>query len=385
VKRITVYVLLAGFLFYLGCAAGSSRVETETESDGFEVQDERGFSRELSDAEIAYQSAMQFIASGNYQDAIDNLKRATMLKPTYIEAWSELGKAYTKVKDFEGGITAFEKALEIDPGNKALIGSIGYNYLYMENWDRAEEYYRMLTADDEMDYEGNVHLGFIFQKREDIPQAIGYYERALQSRPGDATTMGTLANLYDKQGDEAKRIEFLTRAIEAAPNNFKLKTQLGSAFLKTKEYGKAIPIFEDLTVQFPDVAAYQQNLGLVLSQTDRKAEAPAALEKAIALKGDDPYIFAVLSQIYNELGQPAKAIETVKKGLALGGEQGAFLHYQWGVALEKQKNYDGAIGQFTKTVSYNDPQWTSYAKKQIDRQEKLKKRAEAIKQKEQYE
>jgi tetratricopeptide (TPR) repeat protein len=374
-----------GVLFNLGCATGGGDVDTGAGEERFEVEDERGFSRELGPAEIAYQSAMQFLASGNYQDAIENLKRATMLKPTYLEAWSELGKAYTTTKNHEAGIQAFEKALELSPDNDALIGAIGYNYLYLERWDEAEGYYNKLIEKDSLSYEGNVHLGFIYQKRGDNNTAIRFYELVLKRRPDDATTMGTLASLYGKKGDEASRLEYLRRAIEAAPDNYKFKTQLGSAYLKSKDYEKAVPVFEDLVAQFPDVAAYQQNLGLVLSQTDRKAEAPAALEKAIEIKGDDPYIFAVLSQIYNELNQPNKAIETVQRGLQLGEGQGAFLHYQWGVALSKLEQYDQAIGQFNKTISYQDPQWTGYARKQIDRQEKLKKRAQALKERDQYE
>ncbi len=374
-------------LVYLGCASGGKDVETQLEGGRFRIEDERGFERELGPAEIAYQSAMQFLASGNYEGAIQQLQQATSIKSTYLEAWSQLGKIQTKVKNFETGIQAFERALELSPGDEALIASIGYNYLYLEDWDKAEEYYGKLIENDTLNYEGNVHLGFIYQKRGDIDNAIKFYKLALATKSSDATTMGTLASLYDKKGEEGKKIEYLKMAIEAAPDVYKFKTQLGNVYMNKKDYESAIPIYEGLVIKFPDMAAYHQNLGLALSQTDRKAEAPAELEKAIELKEDEPLIYVYLSQFYNDLGQQQKSIDTVKRGLnfAAGSGQEPPLYYQWGVALSKLKKFDEAIAKFEKVIGYNNPQWTGYARKQIDRQVKLKKRAEAIKQKEQYE
>ena len=200
--------------------------------------------------------------------------------------------------------------------------------------------------------------------------AIAYYEKTVLAKPDDATTLGSLATMYGDKGDREKKIEYLYKAMEAAPDNYRFKTQLGSEFFNNKEYDRAIPIYEDLVVHYPDMAAYHQRLGFALSQSDRKAEAPAVLEKAIELKGDDPYIIAILAKIYNEDGQYQKAIEKSRQGLELNAGQEAFLNYQWGEALSKLRQFDGAIAKFQKVVSYKDPIWTEPARKQIDRQEK---------------
>jgi len=375
VKRNLFILAVAAILVIVaGCSSGTQKTLTEigentkTES----VQDSRGFEKQLTPAEIAYQSAEQFLSMDNYTEAIANLRKATALKPDYLEAWSELGNALTKIKDFSGGIDAYKKALELSPDNKALIAAIGYNYLYLEDWDNAERYYKMITSKDSLDYEGNVHLGFIYQKKGDIDQAIRYYELALKNKPDDATTMGTLANLYEKKGDKAKQIEYLEKAVKAAPENYRFQSQLGSAYLDGKQFDKAIPIYQALANKFPDRAGYWRNLGLALSQTDRKKEAPAALEKALEIKGDDAYLLAVMAQVYNDTKQYSKAIEAIKRGLKAGNGQEPYLYYQWGIAYSKMKMYDEAIAKFEKVVSYHDPFWSKYAKKQIARQEKLK-------------
>ena len=385
-RRLTVLCVGLVFLTHLGCAAsGGGSVETYGGDESREITDEQGFRREMGPAEIEYQSAQQFLASGDYAEAVDHLRRATDLKPAYLEAWSDMGRALTLMQEYEAAIPALEKALELSPGNEGLIGYLGRNNLFLENWDEAERYYRMIIAKNPQDYNGNINLGFVFQKRNNTDSAIAFYERAVLIKPDDATTLGSLASLYGDKGDRAKKIEYLSKAISATPDNPRFKTQLGSEYFNNKEYTEAIPIYEDLVKQYPDMAAYYQRLGFALSQSDRKAEAPAVLEKAIELKGDDPFIFAILAKIYNEDGQYQKASGIAQKGLALNAGQEAFLYYQWGEALSKLKQFDEAIAKFQKVVTYNDPTWTTPARQQIERQEKLKKRDEALKEKERWE
>jgi tetratricopeptide (TPR) repeat protein len=207
---------------------------------------------------------------------------------------------------------------------------------------------------------------------------------AVTAQPDDATSLGTLASLYEKKGNDDKRIEYLKRSVEVAPENYRFKVQLGSAYMKKKDFANALPVFEELSKQFPDEAAYHQNLGLILSQMpDRRAQAPAELERTLELKGSDPYISGILALVYNDLGQYQKAIASAKRGLeGDSGPSAALLYYQYGAALSKLESFDESIAMFEKVVATKDPQWVDSAKKQIDRQVRLKKIAEQKKQQE---
>ena len=381
-----IAVLVITTMVGCGGSGGGTSVETDpAATTRGETTDSQGFTRNMGPAEIAYQSAKQFMSAGNYTEAIANLEKAVSIKPTYLEAWSDLGRAYTDRKDYEKGIAAYEKALELSPGNEALISSIGYNYLNLEDYDNAEIYYLQLVEEDTLNYSGNVNLAFISQRRDDTRGAITYYERALQSNPTDATTLGTLAGLYGKLGDKEKKYEYLHLAIDAAPANHQFKKQLAKAYFSEKEYEKAIPIYESLVMEFPDDANYHQRLGFALSQTDRKSEAPAELEKAVALNGGDAFTYAILAKIYNENKMYTKAATAAKAGLALNDGETAFLNYQWGEALSKMNDYEGAIEKFQKVVNTKDSTWSGPATKQVDRQMKLIKIREAKKEQEQYE
>jgi tetratricopeptide (TPR) repeat protein len=57
---------------------------------------------------------------GKYVEAKTNALRATELDRTYVKAWWRLGQALSSLKEFEGAVEAMEKALMLDPNNKAL-------------------------------------------------------------------------------------------------------------------------------------------------------------------------------------------------------------------------------------------------------------------------
>ncbi|MBN1163258.1 MAG: tetratricopeptide repeat protein, partial [Candidatus Krumholzibacteriota bacterium] len=318
-------------------------------------------------------------------EAIANLKNAVSLKPDYLEAWSQLGSAYTNLKEYEQGISAYKKALELAPDDEGLIASIGYNYLYLENWDQAEGFYHQLIEKDSLNYDGNIKLGYIAQNREDINGAIRYYEKALSVNGTDAVTMGTLAGLYDQKGNKEKKYEYLNRAVEAAPDNHTFKKQLAKAYFLDRDYVNSIPVYESLIEVYPDVADYYKRLGFALSQVDRKNEAPPVLERAIELGSRDAFTFALLSKIYNENKMSAKAINAAQQGLEAEGGEEAFLNYQWGVALSDLGNYEEAIVKFERVVSMKDQTWSDPASKQIKRQNDLIKIRKAREEQEKYE
>jgi tetratricopeptide (TPR) repeat protein len=375
------FVLFSGIalLAIFGCASGGNKeAATGSESGKMTAKDEAGFERNITPAKIHYQSALQFLSASNYDEAVSQLRTATTLEPSFLDAWSELGRTYLKIKNYQGSIDAYQKALALSPDNPSFFAALGRAYLQVDNVERAEEYYTKLIAKDSLSYDGHVSLGFIYLKKSDSDRAIYHYQMAVAAQPDDATSLGTLASLYEKKGNDDKRIEYLKRASEVAPDNYKFKVQLGSAYMKKKDFGNALPIFEELIKKFPDEAAYHQNLGLVLSQMpDRRKDAPAELEKTLEIKGSDPYISGILALVYNDLGQYQKAIASAKRGLeGNSSQQAPLLYYQWGTALSKLESFDESIAMFEKVVATKDPQWSEAARKEIDRQVRLKKIAE---------
>ena len=241
---------------------------------------------------------------------------------------------------------------------------------------------------DAISYDANVHLGFLYQEKagatEDTvrkleiqQKAAGYYEKALEGKADDVATMGSLAQLYADMGDQDRSINMYEQAIAASSDDQKkqLQSKLGKSLIEAKNWQKAAVVYMDLAAAEPDHAAYQFNAGISLMQSKQHKDAAVHLERAIELRSDYAQAYQYLAACYNETRRYSKAIETVKMGLALTDKKGG-LYCTWGRSLEKMELYDEAIEMFQRALS--DPQYGGYARKQIQRQEDLKKRARAI-------
>jgi tetratricopeptide (TPR) repeat protein len=134
-------------------------------------------------------------------------------------------------------------------------------------------------------------------------------------------------------------------------------------------------VFDELVKADPGKPANYFNLGISHFQNAAYDKAIPAFEKAVELKPDFGDAYQFLAMSYNQTNEPNKAIDAAKKGLEVA-ENKAGLYCAWGKSLEKLKLHDEAIAQFEKAIG--DAQWGDYAKKQIQRQSDLKKRAEAI-------
>jgi Flp pilus assembly protein TadD len=70
---------------------------------------------------------------GLWREATFRWQQAVELDPTYAEAWNNLGIGYEQLGRFDDARKAYEKALEIEPGNTFIRN----NYdLFREIYDR---------------------------------------------------------------------------------------------------------------------------------------------------------------------------------------------------------------------------------------------------------
>ncbi len=87
-----------------------------------------------SDAKAQVEFGIEVAQRGLWQEALYRWHRAAEIDPSYAPAWNNLGIAYEHEGEFDKAREAYEKALELDPGNVM----IQQNYdLFREINDRA--------------------------------------------------------------------------------------------------------------------------------------------------------------------------------------------------------------------------------------------------------
>jgi tetratricopeptide (TPR) repeat protein len=384
---VSFVLLLCALLFALqpaaSCAPGKDGGQEEKKDKKVlhTTKDEKGFHKELTEVDMMYQTAKQFMSAGQWEQAISELERVVAAERDRIQAYRDMADCYDKLQAPDKAAASYRRAVEVFPEDKSLLSLLGYAELRAKELDNALGTYNRMAELDSLDYDANVHLGFIFQKQGDLDKAVAYYKRALKSNPDDVPTMGSIAKIYTDQGKLDQAIEIYATAVQAAPDEKQkanLQSKLGAAYISSKQFDKSAEVFEQLTIAEPEKPAHQYNLGISYIQLKKPKEAIPPLMKVIELKPEFGAAYQQLGSCYNEVGQYTKAIETLKKGIAMTDvTKQAGLHVTHAKSLEKLKRFDEAIAVLKKAV--DDPQYGDYAKKEIARQIKLKEREEKIK------
>jgi tetratricopeptide (TPR) repeat protein len=86
---------------------------------------------------VADQYGLICASRGDYANAVIAFERVTRLNPDNIEAWTSLGDCYVYLKRFKDAVGPYEKVIETQPTNKAVLQQL--KNLYHEQGNAAKE------------------------------------------------------------------------------------------------------------------------------------------------------------------------------------------------------------------------------------------------------
>jgi protein O-mannosyl-transferase len=131
------------------------------------------------------------LRTSKMKEAIEHLKRAIEIHPTYKSPYLLMGNAYLYLDDSENAIKYYEAALKLDSTFKDARANltIAKNSQYREIGKRAG------------------------QVEHNIPKAIEYLTKAVEANPLDAQAYSYLGTAYGMSGQAQKSIEALSKAL----------------------------------------------------------------------------------------------------------------------------------------------------------------------------
>ena len=145
IKYVTA-VVMSFVLASTAMAAGSSSSSTKKDS--------------------YYDQGVKAVKSANYNKAVKLFNKVVATKPTDADAWNYLGFSNRKLKKFDLALSAYQKALAIDPKHRGANEYLGELYLQTDDLAKAKE--RLKTLDD--------ICTFGCEEYDDLKAAIKAYE-----------------------------------------------------------------------------------------------------------------------------------------------------------------------------------------------------------------
>jgi len=166
------------------------------------------------------------IARAQVDSAIQLLRSAIDLNPTYSGAWANLGYCYTSQRRYDSAASALEIGNALNPGSPGLLAHLGLVYVYSGRDEDAERVFL---------------------------EAIGY-------NPDYFEPTIALARLYQNRGEQAKYLWWLDRAVYMDKADGLLATELGDQCLREGKFGKAATAFRRALAKGADSAGISQRM-----------------------------------------------------------------------------------------------------------------------------
>lgn len=117
-----------------------------------------------------------------YSAAVQSLKKAVSLDDQYTDAYNELGYAYTKLKNSEDAISAYNDALRINSKSYVALNGLGdvYRNVIKDNNEAMKYYFRTLAIKPD-NKKANYSIGWCYNDKEKYNDAVPYLKKALEA------------------------------------------------------------------------------------------------------------------------------------------------------------------------------------------------------------
>ncbi|MCH7865907.1 MAG: tetratricopeptide repeat protein, partial [Proteobacteria bacterium] len=93
-----------------------------------------------------YELGVKAVKAANYEKAIMRLSKVVAAKPGNADAWNWIGFSHRKLKKFDQAMSAYRKALAIDPNHRGANEYLGELYLQTGDLAKAKERLKKLDG-----------------------------------------------------------------------------------------------------------------------------------------------------------------------------------------------------------------------------------------------
>ena len=192
---------------------------------------------------------------------------------------------------YQDTINFLEEYLEVEESDEALF-ELGKALFFKGDHDESVK-----CLNKSGDVRADAYLGLNCFKREDFKNAIMHFSEFLEKSENE-TVLNYLMLSYEKQTDWENAIKTGKRLLEINPKNSSVKLHLIDDHFNLEEFEKCIKCIDEMNDSKLEIKR-----GLALFRLKRYDDAIRTLEKI-----KTPESWELLSEIYEELEKPAKAI-----------------------------------------------------------------------------
>ncbi len=279
-------------------------------------------------AEIYLQQALAYLEEAKWPEAIQAGETALQLNPKLVEAYKVLGDTTQKLGQFSRAIGYYGQAIAIKPDFAEAYANLGTLYAQQKQWQQALDYYqkaRELKPDLAGVYK---HLARVWHNLGEPAKAQRMLAQAqqLESQPQSLTSPQELFNLGEqaaRQGNRPQALKYYQQAVQLEPN-------FGPAYQRLAAITEKMGLWQESTIYYrqllqlkesaltPALPSARKQLSLQAHRSQNSPQQRLNTPTTAALPGTDSAEYqASLGNSYAKKRQWREAILHYQKALEL--------------------------------------------------------------------
>ncbi len=191
-----------------------------------------GRAQHCFDLGIALQS------QGNLDEAIENFRKAILIKPDFVGAYINLGLACEAQGKLDAAVETFRKAVSLNPDNADIYFNLGNVLKKQGRAGEAIDLFRKTIALNPKDAEAYYNMGNALQDTGELDGAVNSYRSAIMLNPGYSDAHNNLGNTFQKLGKFGDAIASYRDALKLNAGNAEALNSLVNALLHSCDWGQ---------------------------------------------------------------------------------------------------------------------------------------------------
>lgn len=239
--------------------------------------------------------------SGDFHEAERCYKALLEVDSNNLFALRGLGDVYKKLNRHQDAIQLWEKYLSLRSQDKHVMTRIADSFKVLQQFEQAEKNYRQILTFAPRDRFALTGLGDLLHRLGKDGEAIDTYERVLSFDENELHILTIIGKLCWRISDFDRSERYFRRALAIDPKNPYALYGLGNCFRWSKDYKKALDIWQEILEFSEGTQALHTRMGDAYINIGRPDQAEVSYLKALAFD-TDIYSTAGLICLYSERG-----------------------------------------------------------------------------------
>lgn len=352
------------------------------------------------DAYQLYNRGMGQMAYENYPEAIQLFSKAIEIKSDYVNALSNRGVCYHRLKQYEKALTDYQKVESISKGMSSYNMACAYSLLgktdeafqwltlcqksqykqsksYLEqdkdfdNIRSDKRWKTIIETDWYTPYEKVMQEVMVKWNAGDANGALEQLTKAINLEPSKIDTYRDRGFVYTKLQDWTKANADFDKMLQLDPKSWEAYAQKAAAMNKQRNYAEALTLYQKAMSLNPEYKPYG-DIAMSKFALGQKKEALEDLKSNIEVYPKDDFSIFFCGFISYHLQDDAGAMAYANQAIALNPKQPDY-HLLKANILLATKELSAAIEEYTVVLSMNDKSGEAYYKRGIAKAERFAK------------